>query len=94
MLRKIIRKLKRYDLYYMEELKRLTLNIKDQINLFEKSKGVDAPGGLQLLEAQAVAFDMARLEDNYPLETYVAVYSIYENELKEIYEHIQKYGHH
>ena len=85
MFKNILRKFKRYDLEDMKGLQTVAKVLRTNIDSFyDKSTLPGNKAGI----AVAIMFNMSCIEKDYPLETYVAVYSIYEKELKEVIEYL------
>lgn len=85
MFKNILRKFKRYDLEDMKDLQNVAKALRYNIDSFYNKSTL--PGNKPGI-AVAIMFNMSCIEENYPLQTYIAVYSIYEKELKEVIEYL------
>jgi hypothetical protein len=86
MFKNVLRRLKRYDLGEMKDLQNVAKALRYNIDCFYDNES--AGSGSKAGTALAIMFNMSYIEKYYPLETYIAVYSIYEKELKEVIEYL------
>lgn len=89
MFKKLIRKFKRYDLDEMKDLQDVSRNIGKNIQSYKKAKDNGNLFGQYGL-AYAIANGLVYIEEYYPLEAYVAIYSAFEDDLKEIHKFLDK----
>ena len=88
-IKKLVRKMKRYDLDEMETLQRTSRNLRDYVKKWIYYANCDNFEDMTIYAKLAIA-SMIYIQENYPLETYIAVYSIYESELMEMKEFLMK----
>ena len=81
-------KIKKYDVEKMEDLQRICKALRKHIDGWhdEKTMTINCWG-----RAHAIASAMTWIQDNYPLEVYITVYTLFETELKEVRNYLE--GH-
>lgn len=89
MFKKFLRKIKRYDLDEMKDLQEVSRNIGKNIQSYKKTKENGNLFG-QYGFAYAIANALVYIEEYYPLEAYIAIYSAFEDDLKEIHKLLDK----